>query len=265
MFWQSGNPGEDYNGDDRGGDNLYTDCILALSPDTGRLKWHYQYTPHDTHAWDATEPHVLVNATYRGKPRKLMLHADRNGFFYVFDRTNGELLLTRNFVKVTWASGIGSDGRPVLTPEASREKFCPTDDPSNWDATAFSPVTRLYCVMVLEQCAPVGPRGNWLQKEPGQKFLRAFNIETGNVVWERPQLGTTASKHWAGVLDTAGGVLFYSDPNGDFVAVDETDGKLLWHFATNEVIKASPIAYAVEGKQFVALAVGANIMSFALP
>jgi glucose dehydrogenase len=208
---------------------------------------------------------VLVNAEYRGKPRKLMLHADRNGFFYVFDRTNGELLLAKNFVKVTWASGIGRDGRPQRTPEASRERFCPTADPSNWDAAAFSPVTRLYYVMVLEQCATVGPRGNWTSVEHGQKFLRALNIETGNVVWERPQRGTTASKHWAGVLDTAGGVLFYGDPNGDFVAVDEKNGNLLWHFPTNEVIKASPITYSVDGKQFIALAVGSNIMSFGLP
>ena len=119
--------------------------------------------------------------------------------------------------------------------------------------------------MVLEQCATVGPRGNWTSVEKGQKFLRALNIETGQVVWERPQRGTTASKHWAGVLDTAGGVLFYGDPNGDFVAVDEKDGKLLWHFLTNEVIKASPITYTVDRKQFVAVAVGSNIMSFGLP
>ena len=265
LYWATATPWPVRDDSLRGGDNLYTDCILALNPDTGKLKWHYQYTPHDTHAWDATEPHVLVNTEYRGKQRKLMLHADRNGFFYVFDRTNGELLLTKNFVRVTWASGIGPDGRPQLTPEAARETHCPTDDPSNWDATAFSPVTRLYYVMTLEQCASVGPRGNWIRKEHGQKFLRALNIETGKVVWEKPQIGTTASKHWAGVLDTAGGVLFYGDPNGDFVAVDERDGKLLWHFPTNEVIKASPMTYTVAGKQFIALAVGSTIMSFGLP
>jgi PQQ-dependent dehydrogenase (methanol/ethanol family) len=265
LFWATATPWPVSDDRLRGGDNLYTDCILAIDPTTGKLKWHYQYTPHDLHAWDATEPHVLVDAAYRGKPRKLILHADRNGFFYVFDRTNGELLLAKNFVKVTWASGIGKDGRPQLTPDASREKFCPTADPSNWDAAAFSPVTRLFYVMVLEQCATVGPRGNWTSVEHGQKFLRALDIESGQVVWERPQTGTTASKHWAGVLDTAGGVLFHGDPNGDFVAVDEKDGKLLWHFSTNETIKSSPMTYTVDGKQFVALAVGSNIMSFGLP
>ena len=265
LFWPTATPWPVSDDRLRGGDNLYTDCILALDPATGKLKWHYQYTPHDVHAWDATEPHVLVDAEYRGRRRKLMLHADRNGFFYVFDRTNGELLLARNFVKVTWASGIGPDGRPQLTPEAARETFCPTADPSNWDAAAYSPVTRLYYVMVLEQCASVGPRGNWTKVEHGQKFLRALNIETGKVVWERAQIGVTASKHWAGVLDTAGGVLFHGDPNGDFVAVDERDGKALWHFPTNEVIKASPLTYTVDGKQFIALAVGSNIMCFGLP
>ena len=264
LFWPTATPWPVHDDRLRQGDNLCTDCILAIDPDTGKLKWHYQYTPHDTHAWDATEPHVLVNTEYRGRLRKLMLHADRNGFFYVFDRTNGELLLAKNFVKVTWASGIGPDGRPKLTPEASRDTHCPTDDPANWDATAFSRVTRLYYVMTLEQCATVSPRGNWT-KEHGKKYLRALDIETGKVVWERPQIGTTASKHWAGVLDTAGCVLFYGDPNGDFVAVDERDGKLLWHFPTNEVIKSSPMTYTVAGKQFVALAVGSHIMSFGLP
>jgi len=265
LFWATATPWPVSDDRLRAGDNLYTDCILALDPNNGKLKWHYQYTPHDTHAWDATEPHVIADAEYRGKQRKLLLHADRNGFFYVFDRTTGERLLSTNFVKVTWASGIGADGRPRLTPVPPGGKFCPTADPSNWDSAAFNPVTRLYYVMVLEQCADVGPRGNWTRVEHGQKFLRALNIETGQVVWERPQLGTTASKHWAGVLDTAGGVLFHGDPNGDFVAVDERDGKLLWHFPTNEVIKASPMTYVMDGKQFIGIAVGSNIMSFSLP
>ena len=126
-------------------------------------------------------------------------------------------------------------------------------------------MTRLYYVMTLEQCGTAGPAGKWTRKEHGQKFLRALNIETGQVVWEKPQIGTTASKHWAGVLGTADGVLFHGDSNGDLVAVDERDGKFLWRFATNEVIKSSPMTYTAEGKQFVALAVGSNIMSFGLP
>ena len=196
LFWATATPWPVSDDRLRGGDNLYTDCILAIDPDTGKLKWHYQYTPHDTHAWDATEPHVLVDTEYRGKQRRLMLHADRNGFFYVFDRITGERLLTKNFVKVTWASGIGPDGRPQRTPSAPGEAFCPTDDPANWDATAFSPVTRLYYVMTLEQCGTAGTRGNWTRKEHGMKYLRALNIETGQVghgrrgsVLRRPERG----------------------------------------------------------------------------
>jgi PQQ-dependent dehydrogenase (methanol/ethanol family) len=265
IFWGTATPWPVADDSKRKGDNLYTDSVIAVDPNTGKLKWHYQYTPHDVHAWDATEPHVLVDAEYRGKPRKLMLHADRNGFFYVFDRTNGELLLAKNFVEVTWASGIGPDRRPQLTPVLPGGRFCPTDDPSNWNSAVWSPVTKLYYVMVLEQCAKTGMRGNWTSVEHGYKVVRALDIETGKPVWQRPQIGTTAHKHWAGLVGMAGGLVFFGDPNGDFVAVDEKDGKTLWHFATNDVIKASPITYAVDGRQYVAVAVGSTIMSFGLP
>lgn len=267
LFWSTATPFPVSDDRYRGGDNLFTDCILALNPGTGKLKWHYQTTPHDVHAWDTTEPLALVDAPYRGIPRKLLLHADRNGFFYVLDRAEGQLLLATPFVHVTWASGIGADGRPQQrAPEDG--VFCPVDEATNYNATAFSPVTRLYYVMALEKCGYVPPPGNWGAKKPPlppeRKYLRALDIETGKVVWENPQIGVTESKHWAGVLATAGGILFYGDPGGTFVAVDERDGKPLWHFPTNEVIKASPITYEVLGQQFVALAVGSNIISFGL-
>jgi len=267
LFWPTGNPFPNSDDRDRPGDNLFTNCLLALDPNTGKLKWHYQFTPHDTFDWDATEPPVLVDTLYRGEARKLLLHADRNGFFYVFDRRNGKLLLAEKFVKrLTWASGIAADGRPQRLP--SGDIRCP-EDATNWNATAFSPVTRLYYVMAYEKCvvklSSKSRKAGLSADDAGRKFLRALDIETGKIVWENPLVGVTEGKRNAGVLATAGGLLFYGDPSGDLTAVDERDGKLLWHFATNEVIKTAPITYSIDGKQFIALAVGSNILCFGLP
>jgi len=266
LFWATGNPWPNSDDRERGGDNLFTDCVLALDPATGRLKWYYQFTPHDVRDWDATEPNVLVNTKFRGQDRKLLLHADRNGFFYVFDRTNGQLLLAEKFVhRLTWASGIGADGRPVRVPE--RDVSCP-DHATNWHATAFSPATRLYYVMATEKCIVKLSPGSWKtgrpRVEPGTKYLRALDIETGKIVWEVPQAGPTDGKRSAGVLGTAGGLLFYGDASGYLVAADERDGKTLWHVPLNATIKTSPMTFAVRGQQFVALAAGSNIMCFGL-
>jgi PQQ-dependent dehydrogenase (methanol/ethanol family) len=266
LYWPTATPFPNTDGRDRPGDNLFTECILALNPDTGKLKWHYQFTPHDVHVWDSTEPSVLVDAPYRGRDRKLMLHADRNGFFYVLDRTDGELLLARNFVEVTWAKGIGPDGRPQLLPE--EDVSCP-EDATNWNATAFSPATRLYYLMAMEKCVLRVSPGKWKkelpQVKPGKKYLRALDIETGKVVWEIPQTGPIEGKRWAGVLATAGGILLYADPNGDLVAVDQKDGKRLWHIPINETIKTAPITYLAGGHQYIVIAAGSNLLSFALP
>ena len=267
LYWPTATPYPNTDDRDRPGDNLYTECVLAFDPSTGKLKWHYQFTPHDVHVWDATEPPVLVNARYRGEDRKLLIQGNRNGFFYVLDRTNGKVLLGKKFVEqVTWASGIGPDGRPQLLPPG--ELVCP-EDATNWGAAAWSPVTRLYYLMALEKCTVHLLPGNWAKEHPverpGKKYLRALDIETGRVVWEVPQIGPTDGKKWAGVMATAGGILFYGDPNGDFVAVDERDGKDLWHFPTNEIIKSSPITYTAGGKQYVAIAAGPSIVAFALP
>jgi PQQ-dependent dehydrogenase (methanol/ethanol family) len=266
LYWPTATPFPNTDDRDRPGDNLFTECILALNPNTGKLKWHYQFTPHDVHVWDATQPSVLVNAPYRGRDRKLMLHADRNGFFYVFDRTNGELLLAKNFVEVTWASGIGPDGRPQLLPETG--VTCP-EDATNWNATAFSPTTRLYYLMAMEKCVVRMAPGTWRaerpQVKPGKKYLRALDIETGKVVWEIPQSGPIEGKRWAGVLATAGGILLYADPNGDLVAVDQKDGTRLWHIPTNQTIKTAPITFTAKGRQYIAIAAGSNILCFGLP
>jgi PQQ-dependent dehydrogenase (methanol/ethanol family) len=258
LFWATGNPWPDSDDVNRPGDNLYTDCVLALNPKSGKLKWYYQFTPHDLKDRDATEPNVLVDTTYKGTFSKLLLHADRNGFFYVLDRTDGKLLLAKPFLRrIDWASGIGPDGRPVV----KNPRGCP-DDAANWDSTAFSPETHLYYFLALEEC--MGDKPGGYPEQTGQRFLRALNIETGDIVWEIPQPGPTRAKTWTGVLATAGGLVFYGQPNGGFAAVDQRDGKTLWQFPTNVRMKASPMTFTVGRAQYVAIAAGPNILCFGL-
>lgn len=257
LYWATGNPWPDSNDRDRPGDNLYTNCVLALDAKTGELKWHYQFTPHDVKDRDATEPNVLVDTIYQGKPSKVLLHADRNGFFYVLDRTDGKLLLAKPFLRrVDWAASIGPDGRPLVTDP----RGCPSDA-ANWDSTAFSPDLRLYYFLALEEC--IGkPTG--YPDQTGQRFLRALNIDTGEIVWEVAQPGPARAKTWSGVLATAGGLIFYGRPNGGFSAVDQRNGKTLWHFETNVRMKASPMTFTFGGSQYVAVAAGPNILCFGL-
>jgi PQQ-dependent dehydrogenase (methanol/ethanol family) len=258
LYWSVGNPFPDGDDRDRPGDNLYTDSVLALNPKDGALKWYYQFTPHDVEDRDAAEPNVLVDTVYRGKPAKLILHSDRNGFFYVLDRTNGEVLLAKPFLRrIDWASSIGPDGRPVVKDPHG----CPNDG-ANWDSTAFSPETRLYYFLALEQC--VTDRNNGYPDEQGQRFLRALNIDTGEIAWEVPQPGAARAKTWSGVLATAGGLLFYGHPNGGFAAVDQRNGKMLWEFPTNIFMKASPMTFMLDGKQYIVVAAGPNILCFGL-
>jgi alcohol dehydrogenase (cytochrome c) len=283
LFWPTGNPCPDYNGDERAGDNLYSDSILALDVKTGKLKWHYQYTPHDLWDWDAQQPPVLVDVPWQGGMRRLLLHANRNGFFYVLDRTNGKLLLARPFVKkLTWAKEIGTDGRPVLVagqkPSVAGTRVCPAvEGATNWFSTAFHPETGLYYVQSLEKCnlffkSP----GKWepgksyydgstrnIPGETGQKILRAIDIQTGRIAWELPQTGPANS--WGGVLATAGNLIFFGDDSGSFTAADAQTGEPLWAFPTNQVWKASPMTYVFDNRQFVAVASGPNIIAFGLP
>ena len=257
LYWATGNPWPGGDDRDRPGDNLYTNCVLALEPATGRVKWHYQFTPHDVADRDATEPNVLIDRVYRGKPAKLLLHADRNGFFYVLDRTTGALLLSTPFLRrVDWAS-IGTAGRPVV----KDPRGCPVDA-ANWSSTAYSPETGLYYFMALEECTgkPTG-----YPDQTGQRYLRAVNIETGAIAWEVAQPGAARAKTWSGVLATATGLLFYGQPNGGFAAVDQRDGRTLWRFPTNARMKASPMTFLWGGRQYVAVAAGPNILCFGLP
>jgi alcohol dehydrogenase (cytochrome c) len=291
VYWPTGNPYPDTEGSEREGDNLFTNCILALDLATGKLRWHFQFTPHDLHDWDAVQPAVLVDTEFQGKPRKLLLHADRNGFFYVLDRTNGALLLAKPFAKkITWASSIGQDGRPVLlpgnvpTPEGTAT--CPDiRGATNWMATAYNPATRLYYLMTIENCgiyrstdfgggrgtkavkrAGFDRGGNFFQvpgAEPPRRYLRAIEIQTGRVVWEIDQ--QVPAPNYGGVLSTAGGVVFYSESSGAFAAVDAKTGRALWHFQTGQAPTASPMTYVLDGRQYVAICAGANVWVFALP
>lgn len=273
VYWPTGNPWPDSDDRDRPGDNLFTDCILALDPHDGTVKWYFQFTPHDIHDRDANQPPVLVDTEYRGKQRKLLLHANRNGFFYVLDRTNGEVLLARKFLsRVNWASGIGPDHRPQTVggekEQRSREMGCPSNA-ANWSSTSYNPVTRLYYVMTQEDCQPpekIEPiRAGKVPDEAGFRYLRAIRIDDGSIAWERKQIGPVLAKTWPGVLGTSTGILFYGDPNGTFVAADARDGKALWHFDTNVVMKASPMTYTAGGKQFLAITAGSDVLSFGLP
>jgi alcohol dehydrogenase (cytochrome c) len=283
LYWPTGNPCPDFDGDHRLGDNLYSDSILALDVETGRLKWHYQFTPHDVWDWDAQQPPVLVDLDWEGSPRKLLLHANRNGFFYVLDRVTGALLRAKPFVKkLTWAREIGPDGRPVRNPgqEPSLEGtwVCPPiEGATNWFSTSFHPGTGLYYVQTLEKC-------NIFTKKPSewragssyysgstrtppedrpQKILRAIDVATGAFAWELPQVG--AADSWGGTLATAGGLVFFGEDSGAFMAVDAANGELLWQFQTNQQWKASPMTFAFDGDQIVAVASGPSILAFALP
>ena len=276
LYWPTGNPFPYTDGRERGGDNLYTNSDLALDPKTGTLRWYFQFTPHDLHDWDAVQPPVLIDTVFQGADRKLLLHANRNGYLYVLDRTNGKFLFGKPFVKeLTWSSGLDAAGRPILTPNNETKlgnvKTCPAvRGATNWYSPAFSPLTNLYYVMVLEDCslyreAQQGGFG-FLDnpKDPGMKYLRALNIETGAIAWEIPQVGPV-ERNYSGVLATAGGVVFYGESSGGFAAVDARTGATLWHFEAGTTWKASPMTYMVEGRQYVAIAAGANILSFALP
>ena len=283
LYWTTGNPCPDYNGDERRGDNLYACSVVALQAATGKLQWYYQYTPHDLHDWDSVQVPMLIDAKFLGQPRKLLAQGNRNGFFYVLDRTNGKLLLATPFVhKLTWATGIGVDGRPRVAPgsEPSTEgvKVCPAvSGATNWMSTAYNPETGLFYLQTMEKCEIYNKSSAWWEPgesfygggnraipgEPGQKFLRALDLQTGKIVWEYPEIGNAVT--WGGVLSTAGGLVFFGEDSGAFAALDARTGKLLWYFQTNQLWKASPMTYLAHGKQYVAVAAGSNIISFGLP
>jgi alcohol dehydrogenase (cytochrome c) len=282
IYWGTSNPAPDFEGGVRPGDDLYTDCVLALDPDTGKLKWYFQFTPHDLFDFDAVETPMLIDAVYQGTARKLLVQANRNGYIYVLDRTNGKFLSATPFVeKLNWAKGVDAAGRPVLTevkPTAQGTRVCPGyAGATNWFAPSYSESTHAVYFMALEQCETYffkpqpfqegqGYYSTGVKRIPGedsQKLLVAFNLDTASIAWKYPQIGGGHSS--AGTMATAGGLVFFGDDAGSFEAVDAQSGKPLWHFNTGQDMSASPMSYAVAGKQYVAIAAGSDIFSFALP
>jgi len=282
IYWGTSNPAPDFEGGARPGDDLYTDCVLALDPDTGKLKWHFQFTPHDLFDYDAVETPILIDVVYQGAPRKLLVQANRNGYVYVLDRTNGKFLSATAFVeKLNWAKGIDAQGRPLLTgiqPTAEGSRVCPGyAGATNWFAPSYNESTHSIYFMALEECETYffkpqafqegrGYYSTGVKRIPGetaQKVLVAFNLDTGSIAWKYPQTGGGHSS--AGTMTTAGGVVFFGDDSGSFEAVDARSGKPLWHFNSGQDMSASPMSYAVAGRQYVAIAAGSDVFSFALP
>jgi PQQ-dependent dehydrogenase (methanol/ethanol family) len=274
LYWTVGNPYPATNGDEREGSNLYTGSVLALDPRSGAVKWYFQFSPHDLHDWDANEPLVLADATIDGRPRKLLMQANRNGFFYVLDRVTGAFIYAKPFVrKLTWASGVGPDGKPQLLPNnfptVEGVRTCPSvRGATNWYASAYNPGTGLFYVMAAEDCSIYrkvgsGYSGDHDVKDPSRRYLRAIDVATGKIAWEKPLSGSQEA-NYTGVLTTAGGLVFHGETGGAFAAVDARTGKTLWIFRANANWRAPPMTYTLKGRQYVAVAAGANILSFAL-
>ena len=289
VYWPIGNPAAMTDRSVRGdGDNLFTDSVVALDPDTGQRKWHYQFTPNDGHDWDSTEDMVLVDRVWHGRQRKLLLHADRNGHFYVLDRITGEFLAATPFIHQTWNSGFDSKGRPKpipgsnSSPEGSFLVYPTPGGATNFGAPSYSPITGLFYLEYSEAGAvyvsapqvpakgreylgegparPLPPRG---PKDPAPNAgVKALDPETGMTVWDFKLFqGSLAN----GVLATAGGVVFASSRDGNLIALDAKTGKYLWHYQTSGNHAASPVSYAINGRQYVALTAGNVLYSFALP
>jgi alcohol dehydrogenase (cytochrome c) len=282
LYWTTSNAAPDFVGDSRPGDDLYTACVLALDPVVGKLKWYFQFTPHDLYDYDANETPLLVDVEEDGTTQRLLVQANRNGFFYVLDRTNGKFLRATPFVdKLNWAKGVNASGRPILSgriPSVDGTYICPgIDGATNWFSPSYNPDTGLFYVIALESCNQffAKPRdfvrgetyyntGTKLAPdEHSQKIVLALSVADGKAVWRYPQVG--AGESWGGTLTTAGRLVFFGDDAESLEAVDAATGRALWHFNTGQRFRASPMTYAVDGVQFVAVSAESDIFSFALP
>jgi alcohol dehydrogenase (cytochrome c) len=283
LYWAIGNPSPDFNGDVRKGDNLYTNSVVALDMTTGKLRWHFQFTPHDTMDWDGAEIPVLVDAPYQGKMRKLLVQADRNGFYYVLDRVTGKFLHVSQLARqVNWVSGFTPEGRPIRKPDSdpslTGSRICPSSiGATNWMSPAYSPQTGLFYFVALEGCGlatkntetfrPGGFQyragGDVLLHDDSWKvYVRALDLTTGKQVWEQQRVGST--NLGGGLLSTAGGLIFSGELNGEFVALNARTGRPVWHFNTGQPINAQPMTYFVSGTQYVAIASATDVFGFAL-
>lgn len=300
-YWGVGNAGPDYNGDVRPGDNLYTSSLVALDVDTGKLKWHYQANPHNEFDWDAVQVALLANINWQGKPRKVILWADRNGFFYVLDRATGQFLLGKAFVKQNWNIGFDEHGRPIMSPNAKSSTegtliFPDNQGGTNWFNPSFSPRTGLFYLNARENYSTMFYKGKQDYEEgnrydgrghrpfdrpslvPGadeEKFtaVRALEPQTGEKKWEF-KLNSGNSLHtfegWqttfgaAGILTTATDVLFTGGREGYFFALDARTGAPLWKATLGGPLIMNPITYSVNGKQYVAVNAGTCLFVFGL-
>ena len=280
VYWGTGNPGPDWNGDVRMGDNLYADSVLALDGDTGAMSWYFQFTPHDEHDWDAIQIPVLADIELDGEARKAMLWANRNGFYYTLDRETGEFLLGKEFAKQTWADGLDSNGRPIRRPDTSPSREGTLVAPvagggTNWWSPAYSPRTGLLYVNSFDGEAMFFSREQ--DYNEGDTFtgggtetplpidhyhsaIRAIEPTTGDIQWEFPITPRTR----AGVLATAGDLVFSASVEGYFYALDATTGEPLWHIALGGPVHAQPMSYAVNGQQFVTMTIGNTVYTFGL-
>jgi alcohol dehydrogenase (cytochrome c) len=282
IYWGTSNPAPDFEGDVRPGNDLYTDCLLAIDPDTGKLKWYFQFTPHDLFDYDAVETPMLIDAVYRGTAQKLIVQANRNGYIYLLDRITGKFLSATPFVeKLNWATGINTEGKPIRTgvqPSAEGTRVCPGyAGATNWFAPSYNETTHSVYFMALEECETYffkpesfhegqGFYSTGVKRIPGetsQKVLVAFNLDKDSVAWKYPQTGSARSS--SGTMTTASGLVFFGDDAGSLEAIDAQTGKPLWHFSTGQEISASPMSYAANGTQYVAIAAGSDIFTFALP
>ncbi|HKC55188.1 MAG TPA: PQQ-dependent dehydrogenase, methanol/ethanol family [Vicinamibacterales bacterium] len=282
VYYGIGNPGPDYHSESRKGDNLYSDSLVALDPDSGTLRWHYQFTPHDLHDWDATEVPVLADLTIAGQPRKVVMLANRNGFFYTLDRTNGKLIVGKPYVVTTWAKEIGADGRPVIlpgyVPDEKGSLTCPdVTGATNFWPPSYDPSQHLFFVNAREVCATYYA---WKQEYvPGERYtggagqratgpdmrafgaLRAIDPATGERRWEFQYISPST----AGVLTTASGLVFSGDAEGNFLAFDSHAGKLLWRFQMGSALHGtSPITYMLDGRQQLLVPAGGTLTAWAL-
>lgn len=295
-YWGVGNPGPDWNPDQRPGDNLYSESVVALDVDTGVLRWHFQFTPNDGYDYDSVQVPVLVDATWLGAPRKLMLWANRNGYFYVLDRVTGKFLLGRPFAKVNWASGLDENGRPIQTPQPAGDPTWPGNQgATNWYPPSYSPRTGLFYFSAWENYATIyrkeettyqpgrnfsgggfrvltpvpgapaigigrrTPINNWTD-EVGNGAVIAIDPATGDAKWKFRHFDVTE----AGILTTASDLLFTGGREGYFHALDARTGELLWKTSLGGNVVMAPITYEVGEKQFVSVISGHTLVTFAL-
>jgi alcohol dehydrogenase (cytochrome c) len=283
-YWGTGNPGPDWDGAGRLGDNLYSCSVIALDPDTGTLKWHYQFSPHNEFDWDSTQIPVLADLEWQGKPRKVMLWANRNGIFYVLDRTNGAFMKGQPFVKVNWVDGFDEKGRPIPVPGMAPAKegtliYPGNQGGTNWYSPSYSPRTGLFYVPTWENTSTTYVKGdNPPEFREGQGFtgifprpgssaddvhsaIQAIDPKTGQKRWAH-RLAAPSTE--TGVLTTASDVLFSGGRDGAFFALDARSGRLLWQTNLGPSVAASPITYAINGRQYVSVMAGSSLFTFGL-